>query len=157
MPKAIGVVAVLIVGAVVAMARGTFDADEAGEAEENGDDDAVVADTKPASTVETTVAVDASYKDGVYSTTGNYVAPSGPETIDVTMTVKDGAIADVSVVANATNAASKKFQAMFVDGCKMMVVGQKLSMLSLSKVSGSSLTPKGFNDAIAEIRTQASV
>lgn len=148
MPKAIGVAVVLVVGAVIAMVR----------AEKAEHYVAPVADNVPGdAAANTAVAVDATFKDGTYSSTGNYAAPSGQESIDVTMTVKDGAVADVSVVPNATNVASKKFQEMFANGCKMMVVGQKLSTLSLSKVSGSSLTPKGFNDAIAEIRTQASV
>ncbi|MEI6511309.1 MAG: hypothetical protein WCO25_04685 [Candidatus Uhrbacteria bacterium] len=150
MPKAAGVAFILIVGVIVAMAR----------AEKTEDTEGPVASDVPsqAEAKDSPVAVAAaSYKDGVYSTTGNYAAPSGQESIDVTLTVKDGAITAAAVKANAENPVSKKFQDGFVTGCQMMVVGQKLSDLSLSNVSGSSLTPKGFNDALAEIRTQASV
>ncbi len=115
----------------------------------------------PAAAIKTPVSdtaapvVAAAYKDGIYSAVGNYVAPSGAEAIDVTLTVKDGMVADATVDATATNPASKQWQATFIAGYKEQVVGKKLSDLSLSKVSGSSLTPKGFNDALNEIRDQA--
>ncbi len=148
MPKAIGVVVVLIVGAVVAMTQGKK-APEA-VATPAGTDVAAASST-------TTLNANATFKDGVYSTTGNYMAPSGPETIDVTLTVKDNVVADATVVSTTANPGSKKFQGMFIAGYKESVIGKKLATLSLSKTSGSSLTPKGFNDALNEIRTQASV
>lgn len=159
MPKAIGLVAVIIIGAIVAMTQGKKAVEPTVAVVPEIDPVVPVADAKaPQETTKTDAAVSApTEKDGVYSTTGNYVSPAGPETIDVTLTVKDGLIADASVKANATNPISLKLQGMFIDGYKEFVIGKKLSDLSLSKVSGSSLTPKGFNEALAEIRTQASV
>mgnify|MGYP007062794003 CR=1 FL=1 len=152
MPKTIGLAVILIVGAVVAMTQAK-DVDDLAEVPVTATPDPVTGETVAVASA----AVDASYKDGVYSTTGNYDSPAGPETIDVTLTIKDGLVEDASVQANATNAVSVKLQGVFVEGYKALVIGKKLSDLSLPKVSGSSLTPKGFNDALDEIRTQASV
>lgn len=95
------------------------------------------------------------YKDGVYSAAGIYTAPSGQESIGVSLTLAGDVVKDVSVTINATNEDSKKYQQKFVAGYKTLVVGKKISDISLSKVSGSSLTPNGFNDAIAKIEVQA--
>jgi hypothetical protein len=95
------------------------------------------------------------FKDGSYSTTGQYGSPAGDESIDVTLTVAGGKIVDTSMVANATNPASKIWQEKFASGYREFVVGKDLAGLSLGVVSGSSLTPKGFNDALEDIRSQA--
>lgn len=115
-----------------------------------------VVDTKtPAAAPTEVVAADVTYKDGVYSAIGDYNSPAGLETIDVTLTVADGVVTDATVDANATNPGSKMWQGKFIEGYKEQVIGKKLSDLSLTKVSGSSLTPKGFNEALVEIRTEA--
>ena len=95
------------------------------------------------------------YKDGSYSVTGNYISPGGPEEINVTVTLKNDVITDATVISQATRLNSVKFQGMFVSGFKTFVVGKKIDDVQLSKVSGSSLTPSGFNDALAKIKSQA--
>lgn len=105
----------------------------------------------------TEVVAEEAYKDGVYSTTGDYASPAGPETIDVTLTIAGGIVTEATVVANAVNPVSQKMQGQFVEGYKEFVVGKSLADLELAKVSGSSLTPKGFNEALAEIRVQAAI
>ncbi len=95
--------------------------------------------------------------DGTYTSTGTYRTPAGNEEVDITLTLKDGLIADATGVNRGRDPKSKKFQQLFLDNFKGLVVGKKLSEVSLSKVSGSSLTPKGFNDAILKIRTQSGV
>ena len=175
MPKAIGVVVVLIIGAVVAMTQGKKEPEPVAVANDGKTANAV-AETKPESAVvpstSTVALAEASkttkpgatskpaaspYKDGIYSTTGNYTAPSGSESIDVTLTLKDGIIEAASVKANAENPISKKFQDGFVASYKTLVVGKNIADLSLSKVSGASLTTNGFNEALGELKTQASV
>ncbi len=96
------------------------------------------------------------YKDGTYSTVGTYKSPAGPEEIGVTVTLKNDIITDVTVVPKATAIKSKVMQADFIANYKTMVVGKNIAGLNLGKVSGSSLTPKGFNDAIDKIEAQAS-
>ncbi len=105
--------------------------------------------------VDTTPVVINTYKDGSYSATGVYTAPSGSEDLGVSLTLKGNIITDVTVTNRAKNEISKKLQDMFIGGYKVLVVGKDINTVKLDKVSGSSLTPKGFNDAIEKIKLQA--
>lgn len=96
-----------------------------------------------------------SYKDGSYSATGTYSYHSGTEQVGVKLTLKNGVITDVTVTPMAKAPTSKAMQADFAANYKPMVVGKDIDKLSLGKVSGSSLTPKGFNDALDQIKSQA--
>ena len=95
------------------------------------------------------------YKDGTYSATGNYVSPGGAESIGVTLTLKDDVIVDITTVSNAFRPETKIYQGKFISGYKTLVVGKKIDEVALTKVSGSSLTPKGFRDALAQIKVEA--
>lgn len=97
------------------------------------------------------------YKDGSYSAVGNYNSPEGSESIKVTVTLKNGIITDSSVIGEASDHTSKRYQNMFISGFKQYVIGKSIDQVSLNKVSGSSLTPDGFNNAIAKIKNQAAV
>ncbi len=109
-----------------------------------------------AETPTTPVSTTASpYKDGTYTATGHYSSPGGAETIGVSLTLKDGVITDATVTPEATRPMSMRMQGMFTENYKPLVVGKSLDEVSLTKVSGSSLTPKGFNDAVAQIKTEA--
>ena len=96
-----------------------------------------------------------SYKDGTYTVVGNYVSPGGPREIDVTITLNDDIITDSVFVGKATDATSKRFQGEFSDNYKTMVIGKNIDEVSLTKVSGSSLIPKGFMDAVEKIKAEA--
>ena len=95
------------------------------------------------------------YKDGTYSAIGEYMSPGGPETIQVSLVIKDEKVMGATVVGDAQNSISKRLQEDFISNYKQYVIGKKISDISLSKVSGSSLTPKGFNDALVKIKAQA--
>lgn len=97
------------------------------------------------------------YKDGTYSSTGTYTSPAGAENIGLTITLKNDVITDVQFVSKATFPESKRFQTIFGDNYRPLVVGKKIQDVTLSKVSGSSLTSKGFNDALAKIKASAQV
>lgn len=105
--------------------------------------------------VPTTPPVTTMYKDGTYSVEGEYTSPGGAEKINVTLVLKDDVIVDATVKSLATLPASVNWQGQFVSGVKAEVVGKKLTEVTLTKVSGSSLTPKGWNDAVAKIMVQA--
>ncbi len=97
------------------------------------------------------------YKDGTYSAVGHYTSPAGPETINVTLTLKGNVITDADVKAQATNKKSVFMQNSFISGYKAQVVGKNINDVKLSgNISGSSLTLMGFNDAVAQVKTQAS-
>lgn len=107
--------------------------------------EAPVADPKKASV----------YKDGTYTATGTYMSPGGEDKIAITLTIKNDIVTDTSAVEMAGDPRSKQYEGMFISGYKQYVVGKNIASLSLTKVSGSSLTPKGFNDALAKIKAQA--
>lgn len=95
------------------------------------------------------------YKDGQYDVVGDYVSPGGAEQIEVKVTLKNNVISDAEVVSKAERPMSVKFQQTFIENYKPLVIGKNINEVSLTKVSGSSLTPKGFNDALTKIKAQA--
>lgn len=95
------------------------------------------------------------YADGTFSATGTYSSPGGQESVEVSLTLKDGVVTDATYKGNAGFGRSKQFQEQFGAGYKQMVVGKSIDSLSLDVVNGSSLTPKGFMDAVQKITAQA--
>lgn len=94
-------------------------------------------------------------KDGSYSAIGNYTSPGGIEEITVELQIKNGQVEDANVIPGAQISTSKIFQQEFVDNYKQFVIGKPISEIKLDKVAGSSLTPKGFNDALMKILNEA--
>lgn len=99
--------------------------------------------------------VEGEYTDGTYTAEGMYTSPAGPENVNVTVTLADGVIEDVEFEGLTENETSMRYQGLFAEGYKAMVVGKSIDEVQLDKVSGSSLTPKGFNDAISKIKAEA--
>jgi hypothetical protein len=95
------------------------------------------------------------YKDGSYSVTGDYISPGGAEELGVTLTLKNGVITDSVVEPKATRPNSVRFQGIFAENYKPLVIGKNINDVQLAKVSGSSLAPKGFNDAVEKIKAEA--
>lgn len=95
------------------------------------------------------------YKDGTYSASGGYRSPGGNEEIDVTITIADGIVTQSDVTPLAASRESMEYQDDFVGGYKSQVVGKSIAEIQLGKVSGSSLTSRGFNEALDQIRNQA--
>ena len=97
-------------------------------------------------------ASDTGLKDGIYKgKSANYAYGA----IQVSIKITDGKIADIKVTPEATNGTSRGFQAKFASGISDEVVGKSLDELDVSKVSGSSLTSQGFNQAIEQIKADA--
>lgn len=96
------------------------------------------------------------YKDGRYTAMGTYSIPGGTEEVEVTVELQQGIIRNSSVKIKAKAPQSKQFQDKFISGFASQVIGKKIDDLNLKHVSGSSLTPKGFNDAISKIKVEAS-
>lgn len=110
--------------------------------------------TQPINTAADT-ATATTYKNGTYNATGSYISPSGQESIELTVTLKESIITDTSLASNATDRNAKDYQTAFASGYKSMVVGKNIDRVSLSRVAGSSLTSNGFNDALDQIKTDA--
>lgn len=95
------------------------------------------------------------YADGSYSATGSYLSPAGQEEIYVTLILDNGLISDADVEVRASNPTSKMMQTAFTQGFSGQVVGKNIDEVSLTVVNGSSLTPKGFMDALSKIKAEA--
>ena len=97
----------------------------------------------------------ATFKDGDYEGSGEYSNPAGQSKVKVDLTLTDGKISDILVTPEATNGTSRGYQQKFAGGIADEVVGKSLNELNVSKVSGSSLTVQGFNQAIDAIKADA--
>lgn len=95
------------------------------------------------------------YADGTYTADGTYQTPESVEKISVTVTLEDDVITSVEVTGDPQKAESKQYQGEFIGGIKDVVVGKDIDEISVSRVSGSSLTSQGFNAAIEEIKSEA--
>lgn len=106
-------------------------------------------------TATTQTVLSGSYKNGEYSVTGDYISPGGQQQIGVTLTLFDGAIKDISITPKPSDDDSERYQTIFEKNYKAMVVGKKIDEVKLTKVSGSSLTSRGFQDALEKIKQEA--
>jgi hypothetical protein len=115
-------------------------------------------DTSEMTQEEPSVASDAAYKNGTYTAVGNYTSPGGAERIGVTVTIEDGVIVDSEVSTEyAERPNTVRFQGIFQENFEPLVVGKNIDEVQLDKVAASSLAPKGFNDALEQIKQEARV
>ena len=96
------------------------------------------------------------YRDGTYDVNGEY-GPVGEDTIDVHVTVGDGAVQDVKVVGHPSSSISKSHQEAFAKAIPGVVVGKPLKDLKVDTVAGASWTTEAFNAALEVARQEASV
>ncbi|MFO6452578.1 MULTISPECIES: FMN-binding protein [unclassified Aeromicrobium] len=94
---------------------------------------------------------------GEYEATGSYTTPDGQtQSIEVEVELAaDGTITSLDADGQAEGGNSEQFQKKFESGIDAQVEGRKITELDVDKVSGSSLTSGGFNDAIDQIISQA--
>jgi uncharacterized protein with FMN-binding domain len=109
--------------------------------------------TTDTTSADTTAA--SAYKDGSYSATASYDSPGGTEKITIDVTLQNGVVTATSATSGATDPEASEYQGDFISGYKQLVVGKKVESISLSRVSGSSLTSQGFNSALTAIKKQA--
>lgn len=95
------------------------------------------------------------YKDGTYTASSGYRVPHGSESIQVSVTLKDGVVASSSVQNSENDFDSAQFQEEFAAAYKSYVVGKKISSLQLGVIAGASDTTAGFNEALSQIASQA--
>ena len=92
----------------------------------------------------------------VYEAEGNYTAPSGAEVVDVKISMSGNLVSDVIITSPTKNPLSQKFQGLFREGIKTMIIGKPLSDFAhVDRVNGSSLTGIGFNEALDKIKAKA--
>jgi Tfp pilus assembly protein PilV len=95
------------------------------------------------------------YKDGTYTAVGHYTSPGGAEELGVTLTIAKGVVTDSTVEVKGTRPMTKAKQTEFSQNYKPQVEGKNIDEINLTKVAGSSLSPKGFNDAVEQIKSEA--
>jgi uncharacterized protein with FMN-binding domain len=96
------------------------------------------------------------YQDGEYTAQGAYISPGGPESVTVTLTLEDNAVTALEVTGSGGSPNAKKFQGEFIENIDAVVIGRNIDDINVSKVAGSSLTSGGFNEALKQIRDDAS-
>jgi len=89
----------------------------------------------------------------VYTATGEYGGQ--PSHITVKTSLKDGVIIAVTVTPHAHVPRSLELQRAFATAVPRVVIGKPIDQVKVGKLAGSSGTPKGFNNAIQQIRQQA--
>jgi uncharacterized protein with FMN-binding domain len=94
-----------------------------------------------------------SYNDGIYRATGEYGGL--PSHIIVTLTLRNDTVRAVQVEPQATDPTSLNLQRRFAEAVPSVVVGRHLDEVNVGRLAGSSGTPRGFNDAVAQVKTQA--
>ncbi len=132
-----------------------FSDDEEGDDEGSSRTPAAPTTPPPAATIpKNYVAI---FKNGTYTANGVYNSPGGQDEIAVTVTLANDIITDATVTSVRADRTSLRYQDKFIAGYKQYVVGQNINSVNLTVVSGSSLTPEGFNAALAKIKAQAKV
>jgi putative ABC transport system ATP-binding protein len=102
---------------------------------------------------------DFEYENGEYEAVGSYTVPNGTEhTVQVVLAVESDEVTRALVYFDGQEEGqtSTNYQAQFLDAVEDVVVGQALGDVSPSRVGGASLTTQAFNDAVGDIRSQAS-
>lgn len=94
-------------------------------------------------------------KVATYEVDGNYTSPAGPESIGVKITLEDNIIKESEVTVRSQHPISKQKQEAFAANYKELVIGKNINDVKIDKVAGSSLTPKGFHDALEKIKAEA--
>lgn len=112
--------------------------------------------TAPTPTTPTTAATH-TYADGTYTKAGTYRSPEGRENVSLTLTLKDDVVTKSSFTATSDEDTSQRYMDRFSSGYSSLVVGKAIDSIKLTVVNGSSLTPKGFMDALAQIKTEAKI
>lgn len=132
--------------------------DDHGGDDHGGEDDATTTtDGTAAAPAATTggAASSGAFADGTYAASGSYQSPAGQETVKVSLTIAGDRVKSVQVTPGAQGGNSKGFQDQFAGGISAVVVGKPLAGLQVDKVSGSSLTSGGFNQAVEQIQAEA--
>lgn len=109
--------------------------------------------TTTASSTEPTALTE--YKNGTYSATGSYKSPAGIEQINLSIEIENDIITNSTFKGLAENSRSINYQEQFANGYRAQIIGKNIDTVKLSKVSGSSLTPIGFNEAMGKIKDEA--
>lgn len=94
------------------------------------------------------------YRDGNYTARGVYGGL--PSHQDVTLTVSDDTVVDVSITTPAEDETSLGYQQRFAQALPGAIVGRKVDEIAIDRLAGSSGCSEGFMNALRQIQEQAS-
>ncbi|MGP6203521.1 hypothetical protein [Microbacterium sp. F2] len=146
-------VGVALVGVAGALSLAGCSAADAVAESDTAQTEAATSDTSSGSGVASDST--GTYADGTYTAEGSYATPESVETVTVTLTIADDIVTDVEVTGNPQARESEQYQSQFIGGISDEVVGKSLDDVSVSRVSGSSLTSGGFMQAVELIKAEA--
>lgn len=110
-------------------------------------------ETSPA----TTSTTEGDYQDGQYTATAQYLTPTRiPHDVTVSLTIEDAQVTAAETLFDGDREFSNNHQSWFDQEYKSQVVGVSLDDILLSRTGGASLTTRAFNQALEEIKDQAS-
>lgn len=95
------------------------------------------------------------FKDGTYSGSADYNTPAGKENVSLTVKISGGTVVSATPSGLIRDEISKQFHNQYLVGFSDAVVGKKIADLSFGFRNGASLTPMGFNAALAQIKAKA--
>ncbi len=142
-----------------------FDTEEPEDETEEVDSESEVESTLDAEVgveaeVNTDVESSASdYNDGTYTSDVSYALPNGgSHSMTVSLKVQNDVISDVNLTFDGENgSASSQSQVRFADAIDPFVITKDLDGITeLSRIGGASLTTNAFNEAVVNIKANAS-
>jgi|GEM_PF-5050988 len=108
---------------------------------EDGSDDRLETDRTKSGYEETETSLSNAIKDGFYTSLVNYDSPGGLDTMNVSVSIKDGKVATLTLDVVKAGDISTNYIKNMNTAIPPLVVGKSLDQISLPKqISGSSLT-----------------
>lgn len=88
-----------------------------------------------------------------YSATVGYDPEGRNESIDVSLTLDNFIITELSSTHSMNDGKSRRYQMEFESAIQPLVIGKDINTLNLSKVAGASFTTDAFMQAIQKIKS----
>lgn len=97
------------------------------------------------------------FKDGSYSSEVTYEVHRIPESIQVNVTMAKNTINQIKVQNSTNDQESAQYQSDFEKEIKQSAIGQNISNIQISRISGASDTIRAFLSAINKIKSEAKI
>ncbi len=98
-----------------------------------------------------------SYKDGTYKASTSYRVPHGTNSIEATVSIKDGVIESVDVTDDYSDRESSMYISSFESKVQSVVKGKSISSISVGRIGGASLTSSAFENVLSDIIVEARI
>lgn len=94
---------------------------------------------------------------GTYAYDVTYATPAGNTDMTVTFALKNNVITDVNLAGNPQHQTSLQYETLLEAELGTLIIGKELSQVPAiaAKTAGSSLTPAGFNQALAQLQAES--